>query len=69
MRAADGSTVSLDEISDMPETVRQLGNAVQQSAALARIKPTPEPLVRDAITSESDVIPSYNGAHHHFESG
>jgi len=67
LRAADSGTLFLDEIGDMPEPVRQLENAVQQTAPLAHTKLIPESLVRDAIASESGMMPSYNEARHHFE--
>jgi len=50
-----------------PGNVRQLENAVQQIVALAHTKLIPESLVRDAIASESGVMPSFNDARHHFE--
>jgi len=50
-----------------PGNVRQLENVVQQIVALAHTKMIPETLVRDAIDSESGVMPSFNDARHHFE--
>lgn len=50
-----------------PGNVRQLENVVQQIVALAHTKMIPEALVRDAIASESGVMPSFNEARHRFE--
>ncbi len=50
-----------------PGNVRQLENVVQQIVALAHTKMIPEALVREAIDSESGVMPSFNDARHHFE--
>lgn len=50
-----------------PGNVRQLENAVQQIAALSHTKLVSESLVRDAIASESGVMPSFNDARHNFE--
>ncbi|EGG99959.1 Putative sensory histidine kinase YfhA [gamma proteobacterium IMCC2047] len=50
-----------------PGNVRQLENVVQQIVALAHTKMIPEALVRQAIDSESGVMPSFNDARHHFE--
>lgn len=50
-----------------PGNVRQLENVVQQIVALSHTKIIPEALVRDAIDSESGVMPSFNDARHHFE--
>ena len=50
-----------------PGNVRQLENAILQVVALAHTKLIPEALVRDAIASESGVMPSFNESRVHFE--
>ncbi|MFV0478517.1 MAG: sigma 54-interacting transcriptional regulator [Parahaliea sp.] len=50
-----------------PGNVRQLENVVLQTVALAQSHIIPETLVREALTHEADLMPSFNDARHQFE--
>ncbi|MFV0276198.1 MAG: sigma 54-interacting transcriptional regulator [Parahaliea sp.] len=50
-----------------PGNVRQLENVVQQTVALAQSRVIPVTLVREALTHEDDLLPSFTDARHQFE--
>jgi len=50
-----------------PGNVRQLENVVQQTSALSTTRVIPASLVRQALTEESGMLPSFNDARHQFE--
>ncbi len=53
--------------SPWPGNVRQLENVVQQTVALTQSRVVPAALVREALTHEDDLLPSFNDARHQFE--
>ncbi|MBN7798681.1 sigma 54-interacting transcriptional regulator [Parahaliea mediterranea] len=67
VRAFSPDAMALLVSAPWPGNVRQLENVVQQTVALAQSRVIPESLVREALTHEADLLPSFNDARHQFE--